>query len=309
MAEIISSYYLLLPMAITFAAPFAIWFFRGDINQREAISLAAGGATFLSILYLVPKVLGGAIYKCTLFTILPGITVSFAADGLSLIFALIASFLWILATSYNIGYMRSLNEHAQTRYYFCFAVAIFGAMGVALSANVFTLYLFYEIITVFTYPLVAHHQDDEAYTGARKYIIYLMGTSKLFLLPAMIMTYVLAGTLDFHLGDISQGIFPDDAPAGWVILTYILFIAGLAKAAIMPLHNWLPSAMVAPTPVSALLHAVAVVKAGVFSISRIILSVFGVDTMEALNLGIPLAYLAAFTLVVASVIAMTKDDL
>lgn len=309
MTEFVSSSYILLPLAITLVAPFIILLFKHNINLRESVSFLAGAATFFSILYLVPSVLEGTIYTYTLFTLLPGINVSFAVDGLSLIFALLASFLWIIATSYNIGYMRSLKEHAQTRYYFCFAVAIFGAMGVSFSANIFTLYLFYEIITIFTYPLVAHHQDKEAYGGARKYIVYLMGTAKLFLLPAIIMTYVLCGTLDFHLGDMVQGIFPDDAPTHWVVLTYFLFLFGLAKAAIMPLHNWLPSAMVAPTPVSGLLHAVAVVKAGVFSLSRIILSGFGVETMDLLHLGIITAYLAAFTIVVASIIALTKDDL
>jgi multicomponent Na+:H+ antiporter subunit D len=233
-------------------------------------------------------------------------------DGLGFIFAFIAPFLWVLATSYNIGYMRSLKEHAQTRYYFCFGVAIFGAVGVALSANVFTLYLFYEVISVFTYPLVAHHQDEEGFAGAKKYLVYLMGASKLFLLPAMVLTYVLTGTLDFPLGDIHSGIFSKEVVASHpdlVRLTYVLFIAGLAKAALMPLHNWLPSAMVAPTPVSALLHAVAVVKAGVFSVSRIILSGFGTETMTTLGLSLPTAYLAGFTIVVASLIALTKDDI
>ena len=207
-----------------------------------------------------------------------------------------STFLWGWVTSYNIGYMRGLNEHAQTRYYFCFAVAIFGAVGVAMSANVFTLYLFYEVITVFTYPLVAHHQDEEAFSGARKYLVYLMGTSKMFLLPAMILTYVLCGTLDFNLTDVVHGMFPAQVVAahpGLVTLTYILYIAGLAKAALMPFHNWLPSAMVAPTPVSALLHAVAVVKAGVFCVSRIILScIRHRRTMHDLFLGIPTAYVA-----------------
>ena len=309
MTKFITSGIILLPLAITLVAPFFIWLFRKNINLRETVSFVAATSTFVSVLSLVPRVLSGHIYLYHLFTLLPGITVKFCVDGLSLIFAVVASFLWIFATSYNIGYMRSLKEHAQTRYYFCFAVAIFGAIGVAFSANIFTLYLFYEIITIFTYPLVAHHQDEDAYTGARKYIVYLMGTSKLFLLPAMIMTYVLAGTLDFHLGDMVHGIFPATADPMWVTVTYILFIAGLAKAAIMPLHNWLPSAMVAPTPVSALLHAVAVVKAGVFSISRVILSGFGIQTMDALNLGIPTAYVAAFTIVAASLIALTKDDL
>ncbi|MBA4357894.1 MAG: cation:proton antiporter, partial [Desulfovibrio sp.] len=232
MTGIIESAQVLLPIAITLVAPFLIWLFRGDQNKREAVSFAAGGLTFLSVLSLAPQVLAGNIWKYTLFNIMPGITVTLCADGLSLIFALVASFLWMFATSYNIGYMRSLDEHAQTRYYVCFAVAIFGAEGVALSANVFTLYLFYEVITVFTYPLVAHHQDDEGFSGARKYIVYLMGTSKLFLLPAMVMTYVLLGTLDFHLGDALKGMFPPDVVAAHpvaVTITYVLYIAGIGK--------------------------------------------------------------------------------
>lgn len=309
MSETIESARVLIPILLTLLAPFGILLFRKNENDREAVSLAAGLATFLSVLSLAPTVLGGKIWLYRLFTILPGMEVKFCVDGLSLIFALVASFLWILATSYNIGYMRSLKEHAQTRYYFCFALAIFGAVGVAFAANIFTLYLFYEIITVFTYPLVAHHQDEEAYSGARKYLTYLMGTSKLFLLPAMIMTYVLAGTLDFHLGDMVKGVFPPDANPLAVQITYWLYICGLAKAAIMPFHNWLPSAMVAPTPVSALLHAVAVVKAGVFSVSRVMLSGFGVETLDRLGLGLPTAYLAGFTIVAASLIALTKDDL
>ncbi|SBW04441.1 NADH-Ubiquinone/plastoquinone (Complex I), various chains family protein [uncultured delta proteobacterium] len=303
---------LLLPLGITLLAPFAMIAAKGDENHREGVSFIAAALTFLSVLSMVPAVIAGTVYEFTLFTILPGVTVRFACDGLGIIFALIASFLWGLATSYNVGYMRSLKEHAQTRYYFCFGVAIFGAVGVAFAANVFTLYLFYEIISVFTYPLVAHHQDEEGFAGGKKYIVYLMGTSKLFLLPAMVLTYVLCGTLDMNISNIMQGMFPPEVVANnpnLVRLTYVLYIAGLAKAALVPFHNWLPSAMVAPTPVSALLHAVAVVKAGVFSVSRIILSGFGVETMDVLWLGIPTAYLAAFTIVAASLVALTKDDI
>ena len=309
MHEFVTSFKLLVPLAITGAAPFLILALRKNENAREAASFIAALLAFASMMALVPGVLNGKVYVYTLFTLIPGITVKLAADGLSLIFGSIATFLWFLATSYNIGYMRSLKEHAQSRYYFCFAVAIFGAVGVALAGNILTLYLFYEIISVFTYPLVAHHQDQSAYEGARKYMVYLMGTSKLFLLPAMVMTFVLAGTLDFNLADVEHGIFPPDANPLAVQITYALYIAGLAKAALMPLHNWLPSAMVAPTPVSALLHAMAVVKAGVFSVCRIMLSGFGLDTLTNLNLGIPTAYVAAFTIVAASMIAMTKDDL
>jgi multicomponent Na+:H+ antiporter subunit D len=309
MAEIVVTPRILIPLIITGIAPFLIWLLRKNINLREGVSITAGILTFLSVLSLVPSVLNGKIPFQPLFVILPGIEIKFCVDGLSLIFGLVASFLWILATSYNIGYMRSLKEHAQTRYYVCFTVAIFGAIGVAFSANIFTLYLFYEVITFFTYPLVAHHQDDEAWEGGRKYLVYLVGTTKLFFLPAMIMTYILAGTLDFRLGDLIHGIFPETANPIAVQITYALYIAGFAKAAIMPLHNWLPSAMVAPTPVSALLHAVAVVKAGVFCVCRMILSGFGLDAMERLSLGLPTAYVAAFTIVLASIIALTKDDL
>lgn len=307
--ETITSANLLLPLAITLIAPFGIWRMGKHPNHREAVSFVAAALTFLAGLLMVPDVLDGRVVTYTLFTIMPGVHISFMADGLSMIFAIVSSLLWFVTTAYNIGYMRSENEHAQTRYYFCFAVAIFGAQGVAFSGNIFTLYLFYEIITLFTYPLVAHHQDDEGYAGARKYLVYLVGTSKLFFLPAMVITYMLCGTLDFHIGDMATGIFPSDANPALVQLTYWLYIFGLAKAAIMPLHNWLPSAMVAPTPVSALLHAVAVVKAGVFSISRVILSGFGVETMTNLGLGLPTAYLAALTIVVASCIAITKDDI
>jgi multicomponent Na+:H+ antiporter subunit D len=303
---------LLFPLIFTLLAPFFIIALGKNENVRESVSFVAAILTALSVLTFAPAVLNGQIYHYTLFTILPGVTVSFALDGLGFIFAFIAPFLWIFATSYNIGYMRSLKEHAQTRYYACFAVAIFGAVGVAMAANVFTLYLFYEVISVFTYPLVFHHQDEEGIIGGKKYLVYLMGTSKLFLLPAMVLTYVLAGTLEFPLGDAVHGIFPAAVIAehpNLVRLTYVLFIAGLAKAALMPFHNWLPSAMVAPTPVSALLHAVAVVKAGVYSVSRIILSGFGQEPMAQLGLSLPTAYLAAFTIVMASFIALTKDDI
>jgi multicomponent Na+:H+ antiporter subunit D len=278
-------------------------------NLRETWSALGALATFLTVLSMTPAVLAGKVFEYTPFVILPGISMKFRVDALGMIFGTIASFLWILVTFYNIGYMRSLKEHAQTRYYFCFAVAIVGAIGVAFSGNLFTLYLFYEVITIFTYPLVAHHQDDEAYEGGRKYIVYLTGTAKSFFLPALILTYVLAGTLDFAPTGIVKGIFPATANPVLVTITYVLFMAGFAKAAIMPLHNWLPSAMVAPTPVSALLHAVAVVKAGVFCTSRVMLSVFGVALLNSLHLGIPTAYVASFTIIMASVIALTKDDL
>ena len=299
----------LVAVLIASVASILIMATRNRPNLRETWSILGAVATCLTVVSMTPWILAGKYVEITPFVILPGITMKFRVDALGILFGTIASFLWILVSFYNIGYMRTLNEHAQTRYYFCFAVAIVGAVGVAFSGNLFTLYLFYELITIFTYPLVAHHQDEEAYEGARKYMVYLTGTAKGFFLPAIILTYVLAGTLDFAPSGVVKGIFPADANPTLVTITYILYMAGFAKAAIMPFHNWLPSAMVAPTPVSALLHAVAVVKAGVFCVSRVMLSVFGLEVLDRLFLGIPTAYAAGFTIVLASVIALTKDDL
>ena len=277
-------------------------------NLRESCSVTAAVLMFAVIASMVPDILAGRTLHYGIFKILPGITVTLRADAFSMIFALAASFLWILAAFYSMGYMRGLNEHAQTRFNACFALSLFGAMGVAFSDNLFTLYLFYEIVSICTYPLVAHHQDQEGYDGARKYIVYLTSTAKAFLLPAMALIYVLTGTLDFAT-NISTGIFPADVNATIVTILYIFCILGFAKNGVMPFHHWLPGAMVAPTPVSALLHAVAVVKVGVFSTTRVMLYVFGVNLMHSLNLGIPTAYFVSFTILMASIIALSKTNL
>ncbi|MDP2839283.1 MAG: monovalent cation/H+ antiporter subunit D family protein [Syntrophales bacterium] len=298
----------LLPIGIVLVTSILIMVSGKRPNLREFWSIAGAVLTFFSVMAMVPAIWQGNRILYTLSTIAPGISLNFRVDALSLIFGIISSFLWIFASIYNIGYMRSLNEHAQTRYYACFAIAIFGAQGVSYAGGLFSLYLFYEVITLFTYPLVAHHQDDEGYAGAKKYLVYLMGTSKGFLLPAMILAYVMTGTLDFA-DNIRTGMFPSSADPLWITVTYVLFIAGFAKAAIMPFHNWLPSAMVAPTPVSALLHAVAVVKAGVFCIVRVMLSTFGTGVLQDLGIGLVTAYVVSFTILAASIIALTKDDL
>lgn len=305
---IIESIKPLIPIVIVLVTSILILLSRKKENVREFWSIAGSVLTFISVASMVPSVWAGNRIVYTLSTIAPGIEINFRVDGLSMVFGIISSFLWIFATFYNIGYMRSLNEHAQTRYYTCFAIAIFGAQGVSYSGGLFSLYLFYEVITLFTYPLVAHHQDAEGYEGAKKYMVYLMGTSKGFLLPAVILTYVMTGTLNFS-DNITAGLFTGNGDSLWISVTYVLFILGFAKAAIMPLHNWLPSAMVAPTPVSALLHAVAVVKAGVFCIVRVMLSVFGTNILNDLHLGLYTAYFVSFTILMASVIALTKNDL
>jgi multicomponent Na+:H+ antiporter subunit D len=242
------------------------------------------------------------------FELLPGLRVALRADAMSMIFALAASFLWVLTVFYSAGYMRGLREHAQTRFNVCFALALFGAIGCAFADNLLTLYLFYEVVSVSTYPLVAHHQDAEGYEGGRKYLTYLTATAKGLVLPAMILIYVLTGSLDFA-DNPRTGILPGGLSQGLVAGLYAACLLGFAKNGVMPLHHWLPGAMVAPTPVSALLHAVAVVKVGVFSTARVMLYVFGVDLMHAAHLGVPTAGFVSFTILAASVIALSQDNL
>lgn len=301
----VQSYLPLYAVLVSLLAVFLIGLSGKYPNLREAWTLIAALTKFGLVAAMLPAILKGQTIECHLVTILPGLDLSFRVDAFGIILALTASFLWIITSLYAIGYMRSLNEHAQTRFYMCFAVALSATMGAAFSANIFTLFVFYEIITVSTYALVAHEENDEAIKGARRYLVYLLGTSVLFFLPAMFLTYTYAGTLDFA----PQGILAGTAPDYIIAIIFVLFIAGIAKAGIMPFHIWLPSAMVAPTPVSALLHAVAVVKVGVFTVVRVVLFIFGVDLLAGIGLGVILAYVACFTIIVASVIALRQDNL
>jgi multicomponent Na+:H+ antiporter subunit D len=202
--------------------------------------------------------------------------------------------------------MRGLKEHGQTRYFCFFAVCLSATIGAAFSANLLTLYLFYEILSLATYPLVTHHQDLEARSSGRKYLLYVVGTSIGLVLPAMLICYNLAGTLEFSKHGILAGTAASQ-PLLFILL--FMFIFGFAKAAIMPMHSWLPAAMVAPTPVSALLHAVAVVKVGVFSIIRVLTGVFGVQLLSLSHFGTAICYVAAFTILVGSFIALSQDGL
>ncbi|WP_282610170.1 monovalent cation/H+ antiporter subunit D family protein [Pelagibius sp. Alg239-R121] len=296
----------LLAIMIPLVAAGAILGLRRNAFLRDTISLAAAVTQFLVVISLAPTVLAGTTIEVTLFTILPGIDFAFRADALAMVFATIASLLWIAAAVYSVGYMRSLEEHAQTRFFVCFAISLSAAVGGAFAANLFTLVIFYEVLSLITYPLVYHHEDEESWHGSRRYMVYLMGASKTFLLAALAMTYQFAGTLDFKPG----GLFNDTTLSdGLLIGIYFCYLAGFAKAAIMPFHAWLPAAMVAPTPVSALLHAVAVVKMGVFCVLRVIFDVMGPRLMHSLDLDIATAYLVSFTIVMASVYALTRDDL
>ena len=278
-------------------------------NVRESCSIIAGVLKLALVLSMIPDVVyGKKIISYSLFNLLPGIDIAFRVDAFGLLFAMGASMLWIATSIYSIGYMRSNNESNQTRYYACFAVALSCTIGVAFSANLFTMFLFYEGLTIITYPLVAHKGTDEAKHGARKYIIYLLGAAKVFLVAAIILTYNLAGTLEFS----KSGIFPagiQSAHPELLYMIFVLFFFGFAKCAIMPFHGWLPAAMVAPTPVSALLHAVAVVKTGVFAILRIIIFIFGSNLMMDIGVDVFVITFASFTIIIASLLALSRDNL
>lgn len=274
-------------------------------NLREGITLTTAVALLACVLNILPSVLAGARPTATLFSVLPGLEIAFEVEPLGMLFALVASGLWIVNSIYSIGYMRGNNEAHQTRFFVCFALALTATMSIAFSGNLFTLFLFYEVLTLITYPLVTHHGTEKARQGGRVYLGLLMGTSVLFLLPALVFIWYLTGTTDFTAGGILAGRL---GPAGLMgLLALCMF--GIGKAALMPFHKWLPAAMVAPTPVSALLHAVAVVKAGVFSVVKVIVYIFGLDTLGVNGTTDWLILLAGFTIVSASVVALGADNL
>ena len=274
-------------------------------NLREAASLSTAGALFAVVFTLLPEVQAGGRPEANVVEVMTGLWMAFEVEPLGMLFALVASGLWIVTTVYSIGYMRGHHEVDQTRFYACFAVAISAAIGVAFAANLLTLFIFYEVLTLSTYPLVTHHRTEAAKRGGRLYLGILLSTSVAFLLFAIIWTWHLAGTLDFRPG----GILAGTADEGTLVVLLALFAFGTGKAALMPFHRWLPAAMVAPTPVSALLHAVAVVKVGVFTVMKIIVYVFGLELLTDTGLSTWLMYVAAFTIVAASLVALTKDNL
>ncbi|NKB69564.1 MAG: monovalent cation/H+ antiporter subunit D family protein [Candidatus Latescibacteria bacterium] len=274
-------------------------------NLREAITLGSGALLLGVVLFLVGALNNGESPARLLVEIMPGLSLAFRLEPLGALFALVASVLWIATSIYAIGYMRGHHEEQQTRFFAFFAVAISATMGVALAGNMLTLFIFYEMLTLSTYPLVTHHRTPEARRGGRVYMGILLSTSIAFLLLAVLWTWQLTGTLEFTPG----GILAGKAEGGTVLILFVLYAFGAGKAALMPLHRWLPAAMVAPTPVSALLHAVAVVKAGVFTIMKVVVYIFGVDFLAASGGNIAVIYIAATTIVVASLIALNKDNL
>jgi multicomponent Na+:H+ antiporter subunit D len=274
-------------------------------NLRETVTLVTAITMFVLVASLTPLVMAGQQPEVVFGEMLPGLTIMLKLEPLGMIFALIASFLWIITSIYSIGYMRGHHEKNQTRFYAFFAVSLFSAVGVAFAGNLLTLFIFYEVLSVCTYPLVTHNGTPEAKRGGRIYLGILLFTSIVFQLVAIVWTWMVTGTLDFTDGGILAGKVSETVMA--VLLA--LYVFGIGKAAVMPFHRWLPAAMVAPTPVSALLHAVAVVKAGVFAVVKVTVYIFGIDTLRDLAGAEWLQYMAAATILLASLVAMTKDNL
>ena len=274
-------------------------------NLREAATLVTAAILFVLVAGLTPEVMSGATPTLTAFDMFPGFSIVFTIEPLGQIFALVASGLWIINSIYSIGYMRANNEKNQTRFYICFTIAISSAIGIAFAGNMLTLFVFYEVLTLSTYPLVTHSGKPEARAGGRVYLGILMVTSIGLLFLGMLWTLNITGTLDFTPGGILDG----KASGAIVGVLLFLYMFGIGKAALMPIHRWLPAAMVAPTPVSALLHAVAVVKAGVFSVVKVIVYIFGIDLLASESSANWLIYIAGYTIVAASIIALRQNNL
>jgi multicomponent Na+:H+ antiporter subunit D len=274
-------------------------------NLRETWTILAAVGKMLIVFSMLPVVLAGGVIEIEPFYIAKGVSFHLRADAAGMVFAVLASFLWVVTSFYSIGYMRKLKEEHQTGYFACFAVCLSATMGIAFAANLLTFFVFYEILTIATYPLVVHHRDDESIKAGRKYLAYTLIAGQLFLIGILWVQFMV-GQGEFRPG----GFLAGKAPTGALQIIFLLMILGTAvKAGVMPLHGWLPSAMVAPTPVSALLHAVAVVKAGAFGIIRIVGYVFGPQLLAEIGVAQILAWFAVFTIIVSSLIALAQDNL
>ena len=294
---------LLLPVAAAF------WV---QLSGRFATPNLRDGGTFLfalataGVVWTLWTAVGeGARPALTLVELVPGLDLAFEVEPLGMLYAMVASGLWGITHLYAVGYMRGHHEDNQTRFFTCFCLAISAALGIAYSANLLTLFVFYEVLTFSTVPLVTHHGTEASMRAGRVYLGVLLTTSVGLLLFGICWVFAIAGTTDFTPG----GVLTGKATGSTLMLLAAALFFGTGKAALMPFHRWLPNALVAPTPVSALLHAVAVVKAGVFTVLKISVYTFGIDFLAAEGSTIPIQWAAAYTLLASSVIALFQDNL
>lgn len=301
------NFLLILPILIPLVLLLPIYLARRHPDLRESVSLIGGFLNCFLVIFLFAQYASGEDLERLTWqplTLLPGVPLGFKLDALGCILLLTAGFLWPIATLYSAGYLRGHQEKNQTRFFSMFCVAIAATNGVALSENLLTLYIFYEILSLSTYPLVTHHQDAEARSAGRRYLAFIVGGSIGLVLPAMLVIYTATGSLTF--GDAAVVM----KGGGWSsVLLSLAFLYGFSKAAVMPMHAWLPGAMVAPTPVSSLLHAVAVVKVGVFSVIRALCNILGPEFLSAHNASHVVTALCATTVVVSAALMVSQDNL
>lgn len=296
---------LILALALPLGGAIVISMFDRAPNLRETATLLTAVVLFVLNIALAIEVFEGARPTLEIAGFIPGAPIMLGAEPLGVIFGLVASGLWIVTSVYSIGYMRSKNETNQTRFYTFFAIALASTMGVAYAGNLISLFIFYEALSLSTYPLVTHHNNEAARKGGRTYLGILLSTSIGLFLFGVLWVWHEAGSLAFVPG----GVFGEDADLSLIAPMLALFIFGIGKAGVMPFHRWLPAAMVAPTPVSALLHAVAVVKAGVFSVLKVTTYTFGIDVLSMAPGTDFFLWVAAATILIASIIALRQDNL
>ena len=295
-------------MLLTSLVPGVVIFFLREeqVRTRTVLNLGGALAKVALVVALIPPVLAGTELEWRA-PLLPGIDLVLRAEPFSLLFVGLSALLWLVTTIYAIGYLE--GKPHRSRFFGFFSLCVTATVGIALSGNLVTFLIFYEVLTLATFPLVAHNGTRQALAGARVYLAYTLGGGVVLLLGVAWLTW-LVGPVEFTDGgteELARLAAEQPAVALWV---FALLIAGLGvKAAIVPLHSWLPLAMIAPAPVSALLHAVAVVKAGVFTITKIIVYTFGVDFLFAEPSSGWLFYAAAFTIIAASVVALRQQNL
>ncbi|HSL57601.1 MAG TPA: proton-conducting transporter membrane subunit [Acidimicrobiales bacterium] len=298
---------MLVPIAVAVpAVAAALIVVSGDRPRLHAMWTAlAAAATFALVASMFGSVLDGDEPAFTIGSLAPDLELALRVDAAGMVFAASASALWILASSFSFGYVRGAREQHRTRFFSTFAVCVSETIGLAFAANLFTFFVFYELLTLATYPLVVHKQTPEALAAGRRYLFTLLGGGTAVLLAVAVVHIAVPGA-EFTPGGVLDGAVSD---AGVVALVVLAVLGFGTKAAIMPFHQWLPAAMVAPTPVSALLHAVAVVKAGVFGFARMFGYVIGPERLADVGAGAVVASVAAVTIVVASVVAFRQDQL
>lgn len=228
-----------------------------------------------SFFYLISIVMLGVLYLhngIIAVTILElgNFSIKFHLEAIGIIFLLLIAILWPVAILYTNMYLKQSNHSAPKIIHIYITLCIITSNLIALSANLITMFIFYELLTIFTIPLVFNGN----FTDLSKYIKPLLYSSLLLFLPAILYINHLAGSTDFSYHGLVH-------PEPWVgIILFLLCLFGIAKAAIVPLHTWLTAAMIAIFPVSSILHAVAVVKIGLFCLFKIILYTFGIEYLK-----------------------------